>query len=193
MRIVLVHQTFDQQMCDAQTSSRGETIRPLLSQVPSPPIAILRVSNRRNVTVKASSVASPPSRVGMTESRVNRKEGFIGDRGIVEGQRLWEIAVPGDAMSFRRRASQQQRKRDEYSSRSLQIRSILPNSRMPVSMMEIRYVRMFVNDRIMSMGMRMRLGYQSLMCMPMMLVVNMRMVVFYRVVAVDVAVAFSNK
>ena len=129
----------------------------------------------------------------MTESRVNRKEGFIGDRGIVEGQRLWEIAVPGDAMSFRRRASQQQRKRDEYSSRSLQIRSILPNSRMPVSMMEIRYVQMFVNDRIMSMGMRMRLGYQSLMCMPMMLVVNMRMVVFYRVVAVDVAVAFSNK
>ena len=59
--------------------------------------------------------------------------------------------------------------------------------------MEIRCMRMFVKDRIMSMGMRMRLGYQSLMCMPMMLVVNMRMVVFYRVVAVDVAVAFSNK
>ena len=129
----------------------------------------------------------------MTESRVNRKEGFIGDRGIVEGQRLWEIAVPGDAMSFRRRASQQQRKRDEYSSRSLQIRSILPNSRMPVSMMDIRYVWMFVKDRIMSMGMGMGLGYPALMSVPMMFVMKMQMVVFYRVVAVDVAVSFSDK
>ena len=64
---------------------------------------------------------------------------------------------------------------------------------MPVSMMEIRYVRMFVNDRIMSMGMRMRLGDSALMFVLMMLVMNMRMVVFYRVVAVDVAVAFSNQ
>jgi hypothetical protein len=64
---------------------------------------------------------------------------------------------------------------------------------MPVSMMEIRDVRMFVNDRIMSMGMRMRLGYRALMFVLMMLVVNVQMVVFYRLVAVDVAVAFSNK
>ena len=54
-------------------------------------------------------------------------------------------------------------------------------------------MRMFVKDRIMSMGMRVRLGYQSLMCMPMMLVVNVRVVVFYRVVPVGVAVPFSNK
>ena len=59
--------------------------------------------------------------------------------------------------------------------------------------MEIRYVRMFVNDWIMSMGMRMRLGYKSLMSVLMMLVMDMRMVVFYRVVPVDVAVSFSDK
>ena len=64
---------------------------------------------------------------------------------------------------------------------------------MPVSMMEIRYVRMFVNDRIMSMGMRMRLRHKSLMSVLMMLVMDMRMVVFYRVVPVDVAVSFSDK
>ena len=59
--------------------------------------------------------------------------------------------------------------------------------------MEIRYVRMFVNDRIMSMGMRMRLRHKSLMSVLMMLVMDMRMVVFYRVVPVDVAVSFSDK
>ena len=64
---------------------------------------------------------------------------------------------------------------------------------MPVSMMDIRYVWMFVKDRIMSMGMGMGLGYPALMSVPMMFVMKMQMVVFYRVVAVDVAVSFSDK
>jgi len=60
---------------------------------------------------------------------------------------------------------------------------------MPVAMMDIRYVWMFVNDRIMSMGMRMGLGYTAFMSVLMMLVMKMHMVVFYRVVAVS----FSDK
>jgi hypothetical protein len=64
---------------------------------------------------------------------------------------------------------------------------------MPVSMVNIGYMRMFVNDRVMSMCMRMRFGYKALMRVPMMLVMKMQMVVFYRVVAVNVAVLFSDK
>jgi hypothetical protein len=55
--------------------------------------------------VKASLVTPPTLARPMSEPRVNRKEGFIGDRGIIESEPAWETAVAGNVMSFRAHAS----------------------------------------------------------------------------------------
>ena len=63
---------------------------------------------------------------------------------------------------------------------------------MLVSMMQIRYVRMFVSDRIMAMGVRMRFGHEAFMSVPMVLVMNMRMRVDHGTMDVFMLVMFSH-